>query len=116
MALANIQEIREHKLVERSARLGKMLLSELSKLQNLKSKVICRPRGIGLMAGLELLNPDGSPATELSLHAIKKLLHRGFLFLPEGEHANVISFTPPLTISERQLHHAVTELRKALAL
>ena len=42
------------------------------------------------MAGLELLNKNGSPATELSLRVIKELLHRGFIFLPEGERSNVI--------------------------
>jgi len=114
MALANIAEIRSQKLIPRSARLGEMLLRELSKVQSPKSKVVCRARGIGLMAGIELLNEDGSPATELSLRVIKKLLHRGFIFLPEGEHANVISFTPPLTISEGQLRRAVTALQEAL--
>ena len=67
------------------------------------------------MAGLELMNKDGSPATELSLRIIKELLHRGFIFLPEGEHANVISFTPPLTISEPQLQRAIAALAKTLA-
>jgi 4-aminobutyrate aminotransferase-like enzyme len=114
MALANITEIRAKKLVQCSARLGEMLLRELSKIHSSKSKVVCRARGIGLMAGLELLNSDGSPATELSLRVIKKLLHRGHIFLPEGEHANVISFTPPLTISESQLRRAVRALQKAL--
>jgi 4-aminobutyrate aminotransferase-like enzyme len=115
MALANIAEIRAKKLVERGATLGELLLRELSKVQSPKSKVVCRARGIGLMAGLELFNKNGSPATELSLRVIKKLLHHGFIFLPEGEHANVISFTPPLTISERQLRSAVAELAKVLA-
>ncbi len=114
MALANIAEIRAKKLVQRSAGLGEMLLGELSKVQSPRSKVVCRARGIGLMAGLELSNPDGSPATELSLRVIKKLLHRGFIFLPEGEHANVISFTPPLTISETQLRRAVAAVQEAL--
>jgi 4-aminobutyrate aminotransferase-like enzyme len=35
--------------------------------------------------------------------------------LPEGEYANVISFTPPLTITKTQLAKAVTELQKVLA-
>ena len=114
MALANIAEIRAKKLVQRSAKLGERLRQELSKVRCSKSKIICRARGVGLMAGLELSNPDGSPATEISLRVIKKLLHRGYIFLPEGELANVISFTPPLTISESQLRRAVRALRKAL--
>ena len=66
------------------------------------------------MAGLELLNADGSPATEESLRVIKAMLHRGYILLPEGEHGNVVSFTPPLTIAEAQLARTVAELQKVL--
>jgi 4-aminobutyrate aminotransferase-like enzyme len=110
MALANIAEIRRLKLAQRSARAGALLKRELFKVQGSKSKVRCVARGIGLMAGLELMNADGSPATDVSLRTIKSLLHRGFIFLPEGEHANVIGFTPPLTISDGQIKSAVTAL------
>ena len=34
---------------------------------------------------------------------VKAMLKRGFVLLPEGEHSNVIGFTPPLTISPNQL-------------
>jgi 4-aminobutyrate aminotransferase-like enzyme len=71
-------------------------------------------RGLGLIAGIELTLPGGKPATEAALNAIKRLLHRGYIFLPEGEHGNVISFTPPLTITKAQLAQAVTELKKVL--
>ena len=66
------------------------------------------------MAGLELLNQDSSPATAESLRVIKAMLHRGYILLPEGEHGNIISFTPPLTISEAQLTRMVNELKKVL--
>ena len=66
------------------------------------------------MAGIELTLPDGRPATELALGAIKALLRRGFIFLPEGEHANIISFTPPLTITRSQLSNAVAALAEVL--
>lgn len=115
MALAQIAEIRRLNLCERSARLGRFLLNELSKARDPKSKVICRSRGMGLMIGLELRKSDGSPATSEALRVIKALLHRGFILLPEGEHANIISFTPPLTISEAQLLKAVNALREVLA-
>ena len=115
MALAQIAEIKKLKLPERSAELGKFLLAELASIKNLKLKTKTAARGSGLMMGLELTLPDGKPATEAALTAIKKLLHRGYIFLPEGEHANVISFTPPLTISKAQLAKAVAELKNVLA-
>lgn len=114
MALAQIAEIKRWKLCERSAALGETLRAKLSKVKSPKSKVICRARGIGLMAGLELLEADGSPATTMSLHVIKEMLRRGYILLPEGEHGNIVSFTPPLTITEAQLRCTVAELQKVL--
>jgi 4-aminobutyrate aminotransferase-like enzyme len=113
MALAQIAEIRRLKLCERSAKLGESLLRGLrSEIPNLKFQSTVR--GIGLMAGLELRRADGSPATGEALRAIKAMLQRGFILLPEGEHGNVISFTPPLTITEAQLATAVRALAKVL--
>jgi 4-aminobutyrate aminotransferase-like enzyme len=122
MALAQIAEIRRLKLCEHSAKLGARLLELLSTIHHLSRRSeakadqpsTLRARGIGLMAGLELLNPDGSPATTESLRVIKAMLHRGYILLPEGEHGNIISFTPPLTISEAQLTQMVNELQKVL--
>jgi 4-aminobutyrate aminotransferase-like enzyme len=113
MALAQIDELRRLKLVGRSARLGRLLLHELkSQTSNLKSQI--EARGLGLMAGLELRRPDGSPATAEALTIVKRLLRRGFIVLPEGEHANVISLTPPLTITEAQLRAVVRALGEEL--
>jgi 4-aminobutyrate aminotransferase-like enzyme len=114
MALAQIAEIHRLGLPERAGKLGKFLAANLSKVQGPKSKVICSPRGLGLLAGLQLVLPDGKPATEVAISAVKSLLQRGFVFLPEGEHANVISFTPPLTITRPQLARAVATLADVL--
>ncbi len=111
MALAQIKEIQRLNLVKHSADLGVHLLDELSQVTAYSAS----SRGLGLMAGLELTLPDGRPATDVALSAIKNLLHRGYIFLPEGEHANVIGFTPPLTITKVQLTKAVRELKKVLS-
>jgi 4-aminobutyrate aminotransferase-like enzyme len=113
MALAQIKEIEKRKLPERSAQLGEFLLGELrSKISPPKFRVAVR--GAGLMAGVELSLADGRPATDAAMQAIKTMLHRGYLLLPEGEHGNVISFTPPLTITRAQLATAVAALAEVL--
>jgi 4-aminobutyrate aminotransferase-like enzyme len=113
MALAQIAEIEKLKLPERSAQLGEFLLAELqSKIPNGKFQIAVR--GQGLMVGVELRRHDGSPATAETFAAIKTLLQRGFIFLPEGEYGNVISFTPPLTITRAQLAKAVAALKAVL--
>lgn len=114
MALAQIAEIRRLKLCERSARLGRRLLAELQSAFGHRHSAI-GIRGLGLMAGLELRQADGSPATTESLRIIKTMLQQGYILLPEGEHANIISFTPPLTISESQLRQTVAVLTEVLS-
>jgi 4-aminobutyrate aminotransferase-like enzyme len=113
MALAQISEIRRLKLVGQSARRGEFLRNALAGIY--ASRITHHTRGLGLMVGLELLKPEGSPATEESLRVIKAMLQRGFILLPEGEHGNVISFTPPLTITEAQLQRTVATLAEVLS-
>ena len=110
MALAQIRELESKGLIQRSARLGVYLRESLASLNSLFANITLSARGSGLMVGAELRLRDGSPATALALRAIKQMLGCGYILLPEGEHANVIGFTPPLTISERQLCAAVCVL------
>ena len=125
MALAQIGEIERLNLVEQSAKLGEALLEKLRAVTSPElplrqsgssdQRIELRARGLGLMAGVEMRRADGSPATAESIAAIKELLKRGYVFLPEGEYANIISFTPPLTIDEAQLEGAVKTLAEVLA-
>src|SRR5262249_17525239 len=108
MALAQLEELKKLQLVQRSQVLGKYLLKIISVLNLRGLPLQVEFRGSGLLAGLEIKNLDGTPATLLVLRAIKKLLQDSYIFLPEGEHANVIGFTPPLKISREQLKSAVT--------
>jgi 4-aminobutyrate aminotransferase-like enzyme len=115
MALAQIQVLKQERLIERSARLGRFLLERLTTIAAAPQPLRASARGLGLMAGLELCRLDGSPATTETLALIKHLLQRGFIFLPEGADANVVSFTPPLTITAAQLGIALAALRDELA-
>ena len=56
------------------------------------------------MLGLELIDPEtGGPATELAGRLILRALGRGWIFLADGPAANILAFTPPLTIGEHLL-------------
>jgi acetylornithine/succinyldiaminopimelate/putrescine aminotransferase len=95
MALAQIEEI--SKLIEPARRKGEFLKQFYPPM-----------RGVGLMAGLEV--PNG----EIAMRAIKRLLHEGYIFLPEGDKGQVISFTPPLIVSEAHIKKALDALKDAL--
>ena len=108
MALAQLAELKAKRLVERTAELGAWLAVELAR-ECAVTRGQCKmaARCVGLMAGIEFNSPDGKPATELCLTLMKRLLHRGFIVLPEGEHGNILSFTPPLTITRAQLQRTL---------
>ncbi|HTL55355.1 MAG TPA: aspartate aminotransferase family protein [Candidatus Limnocylindrales bacterium] len=107
MALAQLREINNRRLVRHSKELGEYLLKILLELNFGALPLQLELRGQGLLAGLEIRHLNGTPSTTLVLRGIKNLLQRGYIFLPEGEHANVLGFTPPLTISRKQLESAV---------
>ena len=112
MALANMDELRSRGLIQASARLGKHLLAQLRTVE--APRLALSARGLGLMAGLELRRRDGAPASREAFGCVKEMLRRGYIMLPEGEHGNVLSFTPPLTITARLLDEAVSNLAAVL--
>jgi 4-aminobutyrate aminotransferase-like enzyme len=112
MALAQIAAIRSGKLPERAAQLGLFLIDTLRAAIPAGGAEI---RGRGLMVGIELQNSDGSPATDRAWAAVKEMLRRRFIVLPEGPRGNVISLTPPLTIPRRELAAAARALGEILS-
>ena len=113
MALAQIKEIQNQSLSQRSTALGAYLMQKLGAEISIPGHST-EIRGRGLMVGLEIRKPGGKPATALVLETVKQMLRRGFILLPEGEFGNVISFSPPLIITEAQLAAAVAALREVL--
>lgn len=108
MALENLHQIAVRQLVERSRDTGALLNATLKGLaeqlnRQYEGKVRATARGVGCLAGLALARSDGTAATQLSLDCLTQMLRKGFILLPEGENANVISFTPPLMITRSQL-------------
>ncbi|TMQ57487.1 MAG: aspartate aminotransferase family protein [Candidatus Eisenbacteria bacterium] len=73
-------------------------------------------RAAGLMAAIELVRDRESrePAPRLTATVVGALLREGVLAYPGGVHDNVICFTPPLTITEEQLGHAVGAIGRAI--
>jgi 4-aminobutyrate aminotransferase-like enzyme len=114
MALAQLAEIQRRQLPARAAALGQRLLEWLAALRAPRGGLRLSARGLGLMVGLELRRPDGAPASEEAFRIVKAMLRRGFILLTEGEHGNVLSFTPPLTIRASELRRAVAALQAAL--
>jgi len=68
-------------------------------------------RGRGLMLGIELIKPDGSPARPLCDAMLHRGYHNGLLLLSCG--VSTLRFMPPLCVTEAEVDEAVVMLRKS---
>ncbi len=107
--IAAINATREQNLVERSARLGAKLLSELKDLQTKYPDMIKEVRGIGLLAGVEFAEED------IGALVIAACGHRDLLVAYSLNNPKVIRIEPPLIIEEAELDRAVSIIGEAIA-
>jgi 4-aminobutyrate aminotransferase len=69
-------------------------------------------RGRGLMIGMELVEPGGSPASSLCDALITRAFHNGLLLLSCG--VSTVRFMPPLSVTRAEVDEAMPLLRAAL--
>jgi 4-aminobutyrate aminotransferase len=70
-------------------------------------------RGLGLMVGVEVSGPDGSPLA-VARQVSEACVERGLLVYPCGHYGNVVGMLPPLVATEEQLGTAADILGVAL--
>jgi 4-aminobutyrate aminotransferase len=104
-------EIIEHEgLVERSAELGRAAL-ERGRALAARFESIGDVRGRGLLVGIELVKPDGTPNPDLAESILYAALRRGLSF--KTTMGTVLTLAPALTIRETDLHRAFDILEAA---
>lgn len=115
-ALANLDEIEVNGLVDRAAHLGQQIRARLDGWRE-RYPIVGDVRGLGLLQGVELVLDRTSklPATAAANTIVDAALQRGLILLSEGPHANILALVPPLTITERQLDHALDVLEEEIA-
>lgn len=106
-ALATLEVMDNEQLATRAVRIGEPFRDRL------REKLSAHPcvrgvRGMGLMLGVEL---DGGAR---ALRLVRRLLERGYLVLPAGHDARVLSLTPPLSIEPELLDGFAVALDEAL--
>jgi 4-aminobutyrate aminotransferase and related aminotransferases len=103
-ALALLDVIVEDGLAERAAELGAYALAQLQ--ERLADRpLVGEVRGQGLLLGIELVRPDGEPATDAAEAALYAALARGLSFkLTMG---SVLTLSPPLIIAREDLDRAI---------
>jgi len=111
-ALATIQLL-EEELIQNAALLGGYLLDKLKDLQK-RFRLIGDVRGKGLMIGVEIVKDPVTKekAIEERNRIIQACFEKGLLILGCGE--NVIRFSPPLIIAQKEADLALSILEEVL--
>ncbi|MDH0304303.1 MULTISPECIES: aspartate aminotransferase family protein [unclassified Pseudomonas] len=73
-----------------------------------------RLTGTGAMRGLELVNPDGSPAQAQLAKVLEAARSRGLLLMPSGKARHIIRLLAPLTIEPEVLEEGLDILEQCL--
>ncbi|ALS76546.1 4-aminobutyrate aminotransferase [Planococcus rifietoensis] len=113
-ALASIEVLKEERLLENAQTLGAYALEELDKLKQ-KHPTIREVRGVGLMIGIELMDPETErPDGKAVMTVLDDCLKQGVLFYLCGNSGEVIRMIPPLTVTKEQIDEGINILDKAL--
>jgi diaminobutyrate-2-oxoglutarate transaminase len=109
-ATALLRFAREQDLATRVGVLGERLLAALRRVQNSASS-IGEVRGRGLMAGVEIVDPDAPPdargtrppAAQRARALQRACFEEGLIVEIGGAYENVVRFLPPLTITAAEV-------------
>lgn len=113
-ALASIGVLKEEDLIGNSERMGAYAMGRLQEMKE-KHPVIRDVRGVGLMIGIELRNPEtGEPDGAAVMDVLDRCLEKGVLFYLCGNSGEVIRMIPPLTVSKEQVDAGLDVLEEAL--
>jgi 4-aminobutyrate aminotransferase len=110
--LATIDVIEKKNLVKNADKMGNYLRDRLEELKE-KFPAIGEVRGLGLIQGIEVVKGKKEPAPDLVLELFERTREEGLLIGKGGLYGNVIRITPPLTVDEAEIEHAVRILDRA---
>lgn len=118
-----LEYIKSNKLVENAREMGELFLKKLDGLR--KYDIIGDVRGVGLMAGIEIVSDKVTrlpfpKELNLSKRIGEKSIQKGVILYPgkgsyDGESGDHIMITPPLIIDASQIDRIVNVLDECLA-
>lgn len=113
-ALTTIEIIEEEGLVANAARVGALALARLHDMKR-RLPAIGDVRGRGLLLGIELVKSRAGkePDFDLAEAVMYRALDRGLSF--KTTMGNVLTLTPPLIVTETEMHRALDILEEAIA-
>jgi 4-aminobutyrate aminotransferase len=114
--LATLDEMSDANLAAWSEQYSVALLGRYEQWQAQKlSPYLGRLTGVGAMRGIELLTPEGKPATAQMAQLLASARERGLLLMPSGKARHIIRLLAPLTIEPEVLNEGLDILEACLA-
>lgn len=104
VAMEALQIVKDEKLAENAQTMGELFRSEM---RNFQSPLVQEVRGKGLLNAITIHEVNGKQAWDVCL----EMRDQGILAKPT--HGNIIRFTPPLVITEAQMHDAIQKIKTA---
>jgi 4-aminobutyrate aminotransferase len=113
-ALTTIEIIEDEDLVANAAKVGAAALARLNDIKA-KRQIVGDVRGQGLLMGVELVidRAAKTPAGEAAEKVMYRALELGLSF--KTTFGNVLTLTPPLTVTEAQMNQAIDIIDRCLA-
>jgi 4-aminobutyrate aminotransferase-like enzyme len=112
-ARATLAVWRREKLWRRASLHGRRLARELREAA-LDRRGVSEIRGLGLLAGVSLVNRRGHPDARRARAVVRAALAEGLIVLAGGAEGNVVSLSPSLLITETERRLGVRRLARAM--
>ena len=115
-ALANLKLLTEGNMVENAAKMGDILIPELSRIREKYPEVLGCVQGKGLVAGIQVVKagtkePDPITSTAINLKCVQKGL---LMFAPVGIGGECLKIAPPLCITEAMLREGLQVFEESI--
>jgi 4-aminobutyrate aminotransferase/diaminobutyrate-pyruvate transaminase/4-aminobutyrate aminotransferase/(S)-3-amino-2-methylpropionate transaminase len=114
--LANLRVIEEEGLVERSRKMGDILVPEAIRIGRRFARHVGAVHGLGLVASMHIVKPGGiEPDAATASAIVRRCVEKGLmLFAPVGYGGASVKLSPPLIVTEEALRDGLSALEEAL--
>jgi 4-aminobutyrate aminotransferase-like enzyme/Ser/Thr protein kinase RdoA (MazF antagonist) len=113
IGMAVLDVIEAEGLQDHARVVGAHLLGALRELQH-RYPQIGVVRGLGLFAGIEMVDDSGAPSAARAHRTVQALRARRVLTGTDGPHHNVIKIKPPMVVSKTDIDRFVIDLDEVL--
>ncbi|NOR90678.1 MAG: aminotransferase class III-fold pyridoxal phosphate-dependent enzyme [Anaerolineales bacterium] len=111
--LAVLDVIEVEGLQDNALVMGNYLRERLLRLRK-DYPVLGEPHGAGLLLGVDVINADGSPDSDLSRRVMNHMRQNGVLIGTTGPNGNVLKIRPPIVFNQEHAELLLASLANAL--